>query len=183
MLKYISWLTSWQLFFLAIILFLIVVAVYRYFKGYTGTWNETYYYDPVLAGYRRNNEATASSKACSKGETECRRVLETIFHRKFPNVRPDFMKNPLTGRNLELDCYNDELKIACEYHGRQHYEYNRRFHTCIEDFEKQKRNDQKTRENCIKHGVFLIEVPYTVKLEDIEKFIYRKLKSSGVVSV
>jgi len=180
MLKYISWLGNWHIVVMALFIFLIIVALYRYFKGYTGTWSESYYYDPVLAGYRRNNESPSGDRRYSKGEEECRRVLEAIFHRKFPSKRPDFMKNPLTGRNLELDCYNEALKIACEYNGRQHYEFTKRFHSCVEDFEKQKRNDQKTRENCIKNGVFLIEVPYTVKLENIEKFIYRKVKASGI---
>ena len=91
------------------------------------------------------------------------------------------MKNPLTGRNLELDCYNEDLKIACEYNGRQHYEFLKHFHGTMEDFHKQKRNDQKTRENCIKNGIFLIEVPYTVKVPDIERFIVNKLSQSGLV--
>ena len=87
----------------------------------------------------------------------------------------------LTGRNLELDCYNEDLKIACEYNGRQHYEFLKHFHGTMEDFHKQKRNDQKTRENCIKNGIFLIEVPYTVKVPDIERFIVNKLSQSGLV--
>jgi hypothetical protein len=32
-------------------------------------------------------------------------------------VRPDFLKNPATGRNLEIDCFNNQLKIGLEYQG------------------------------------------------------------------
>ena len=33
------------------------------------------------------------------------------------------MFNSVTGKPLEFDCFNKELLIACEYNGRQHYEY------------------------------------------------------------
>ena len=161
----------------ASIIIIIIVAVYRRLKGLKGTYNTTYFYDPVLAGGRRPGEGfDTTRKSHSEGEKECRRVLEAIFHKPFTPKRPNFMKNPLTGRNLELDCYNEELKIACEYNGRQHYEFLKFYHTTPKDFYKQQENDKKTRENCIKNGIFLIEVPYTVKLKDIEKFIFKKLQ-------
>jgi hypothetical protein len=58
-------------------------------------------------------------KICKKKhETECRRILESIYHPyTFPSVRPDFLKNPATGRNLEIDCFNNQLKIGLEYQG------------------------------------------------------------------
>ena len=61
----------------------------------------------------------------SKGETECRKVLESIFGKPFPSSRPDFLRNPVTGgiHNLELDCYNHELGLAVEYNGIQHYKF------------------------------------------------------------
>jgi hypothetical protein len=171
---------KWEITIGAILIFIGLYALYRKLKGHKGTWSESYFYDPKMSTYRPI-DGSSSGKQESKGERECRRVLESIFHRKFPNKRPDFMKNPLTGRNLELDCYNEDLKIACEYNGRQHYEFLKHFHGTVEDFYKQKRNDQKTRENCIKNGIFLIEVPYTVKVPDIERFIVNKLSQSGLV--
>lgn len=170
---------KWEVALGVLLLFLGLYALYRKLKGYKGTWSESYYYDPKMGGYRPVQDSS-SGKQESKGERECRRVLASIFHRKFPNKRPDFMKNPLTGRNLELDCFNEELKIACEYNGIQHYKYLKHFHSSVEDFHRQQRNDQKTRENCIKNGIFLIEVPYTVKVPDIERFIVDKLRRSGL---
>lgn len=63
-------------------------------------------------------------------------LIETLntFHAtssfgvKFNPARPDWLKNPHTGRNMELDCYNEKLGIAVEYNGRQHYEYSPHFH-------------------------------------------------------
>src|SRR5579884_2904756 len=70
----------------------------------------------------------------SKGEEECRIVLEKIFKGyKFGPIRPDFLKN-VTGYNLELDCYCEELKLAVEFQGKQHYEYVQFFHKNKENY-------------------------------------------------
>lgn len=114
----------------------------------------------------------------SKGEMICRNVVESIFNKKFPKNRPDFLRNPVTGgmHNLELDCYNHELKIAVEYNGKQHYEYSPFFHRNYDHFLNQKYRDDMKRRICKEHGIFLIEVPYTVKHEDIKEFILDKLR-------
>ena len=51
-------------------------------------------------------------------------AFETVFKVPFPNVRPDFMKTN-KGRNLELDGFNESLKLAFEFDGRQHFEKTR----------------------------------------------------------
>ena len=50
----------------------------------------------------------------SRGERKCKRIIQKIFRKPFTKIRPDFLKNPETNRNLELDLYNEELKIAVE---------------------------------------------------------------------
>jgi len=55
-------------------------------------------------------------------ENWAREVLEEMFGKKFPSVRPDWLKNPKTNRPLELDCYNKELNLALEFQGIQHYQ-------------------------------------------------------------
>lgn len=55
-------------------------------------------------------------------ENWAREVLEEMFGKKFPSVRPDWLRNPKTNRPLELDCYNKELNLALEFQGIQHYQ-------------------------------------------------------------
>jgi hypothetical protein len=109
----------------------------------------------------------------SKGERLCKQAIEEIYGKPFFCVRPDFLKNPETGRNLELDIYNDELKIAVEYSGKSHYVFPNSFHKTHQDFINQVRRDKFKVEQCDSHGVYLITVPYNVPLNltDIKKYI------------
>lgn len=111
----------------------------------------------------------------SKGEMICKQSLETIFGLPFKNTRPDFLKNPETNQNLELDCYNEDLKIAVEYNGYQHYIWPNKFHQNIQQFEKQLNHDKLKSELCKKYGIHLIEVPHNIPLQDIHSFILQKL--------
>jgi len=114
----------------------------------------------------------------SKGEAECRRVLEMIFKKKFSKIRPDFLKNNVTGGmyNLELDCYNPELRLAVEYNGAQHYKYIPYFHKNKEAFLNQKYRDEIKRHLCRNNSVILIEVPHNVPNERIQNFLIDKLR-------
>lgn len=107
----------------------------------------------------------------SKGEKKCREVLEEIYGRPFKTVRPDFLKNPETGRNLELDCYNHELKIAVEYNGIQHYVWPNFTGQSRDAFIKQLRRDKFKAKRCDEKGVYLIIVPYNVPNELIKDYI------------
>jgi hypothetical protein len=113
----------------------------------------------------------------SKGEEICRQVLESIYNSPFPRVRPDFLKNPETGHNLELDCYSDLHKIACEYNGEQHYVFPNKFHqnehhqNDINKFYAQIRRDQYKINACDANGVYLITVPYNIPHHLIRSYI------------
>ena len=157
--------------------FILVVGLYNIFKKKTGTWDKKYIYkqqtSPVV---NKSNFNPRENKVESKGEKECRRVLEKIFNKPFPNHRPNFMKNEITNSNLELDCYCDELKLAVEYNGIQHYKYIPYFHSNKDKFRNQQYRDYIKRNLCEKNGITLIEVPYTVKINDIEKYLITALK-------
>ena len=117
----------------------------------------------------------------SKGENECRRVLELIFNVPFRKERPDFLRNPVTGNfyNLELDCYNQKMKLAVEYNGIQHYEYTPYFHKTKDSFYNQKYRDMFKRQKCKEKNIMLIEVPHTVKIKNIEEYLREKLREKG----
>lgn len=111
----------------------------------------------------------------SRGEEICRNILERIYSRPFLKCKPDWIVNSKTGRSLELDGYNDELKIAFEYNGIQHYVYPNPFHNCEDQFNKQLYRDRIKQQACDDNQVWLIIVPYTVKYEQIEDYIKTKL--------
>lgn len=152
------------------ILFIICYAVYRI--GKEGSYNSVVYIPTDLSVEKKRRPPQES-----KGEVECRRVLEKIFGRPFIKARPNFLNNPVTGGNfnLELDCYNEEMRLAVEYSGVQHYKYVPYFHKNKEAFLNQKYRDQMKRDLCAKHGVLLIEVSHEVKTEDIESYLRERL--------
>jgi hypothetical protein len=115
----------------------------------------------------------------SKGEAHARNLALIIFGVPFTKIRPDMLKNNVTGQNLELDLYNDELKLGIEYSGIQHYKFVPFFHKNYEQFQTQKYRDEIKRMLCEKNGIKLIEIPYTVKLKDMETFIRIEARKLG----
>lgn len=110
------------------------------------------------------------------GEAYCRAMLETIFSKPFPTKYPKWLKG------LELDGYNEELKLAFEYQGRQHYKAvknwgGERQLKVLQD------NDRKKAELCNENGINLIVIPtFGPKLDkgDLETFIFNKLDEFGI---
>ena len=128
----------------------------------------------------KKDEISTNGKE-SKGEIICRKVAEILFNKKFAKVRPEILKNDVTKHNLELDIYNDELKLAIEYSGRQHYEYVPFFHKNYEAFLNQRYRDEMKKNKCKEAGITLIEVPYKIKHEQIPQFIKTKSIELGLL--
>lgn len=163
---------------------LFLIWIYRKITGKKGSYSSSVYLPKSKKASERPppSERPPSERphSESKGELECRRVLEAIYNKPFPKIRPNMLRNPVTSsdmndNNLELDCYNDELKLAVEYNGIQHYKYIPFFHKNKEAFQNQKYRDHMKRELCKKNGITLIEVPYTIKVQDIESFLRKEL--------
>lgn len=159
--------------------FILLFALYRKVTGGKGTWSKKKYYSIPRRQYNKPRRQLPRE---SKGEEECRRVLQYLFKKPFHKARPDFLRNPVTGGNfnLELDCFDPQLRIAVEYNGVQHYRYVPFFHKNKEAFLNQKYRDDMKRRICKENGIILIEVPHIVKLEDIKGFIEKELRSNGV---
>ena len=97
--------------------------------------------------------------------------MEKIYGVPFESIRPNWLINPETGEKLELDCYNEELKIAVEYNGEQHYNWPNFTNQTHTQFINQVRRDELKMELCDRNGIYLIVVPYTVELDKIPEFI------------
>lgn len=115
----------------------------------------------------------------NKTEEQCRQIIEKIYNKPFPSVRPDFLKSPMTKKNLELDCYNCDLKIALEYNGQQHYTYTPHFHKSKKDFYSQVHRDDWKRKKCQTLGIRLIEIPYWITPENLEGYIRKELQKKN----
>ena len=107
-----------------------------------------------------------------KNEEKCREIFQKYFNVPFPKKRPKFLQK------LELDGYNEKLKIAFEYNGRQHYDKKHVFHKTEKDFESYKERDERKKILCEKNKVKLFIIPYTIKFENLENHITKLLKET-----
>jgi hypothetical protein len=167
------------------IVFLLLYGLYSKLSGSQGTWSkhQSHIYPELDAEVEDDEENTRRRRRRggggeSKGEVECRRVMQKLFDKPFYKTRPRFLNNPVTfgTNNLELDCYNEELKIAVEYDGAQHYKYIPYFHKTYEAFLNQRYRDYMKEQMCKENNIRLIRVPYTVKIDKIEGYITKKLE-------
>lgn len=105
-----------------------------------------------------------------KMERYTKEIAETVIGKPFEKIRPVWLTNK-NNNKLELDMYNDELKLAIEYNGIQHYKYEKFFHKSKEDFETRVADDELKVKLCKKNHVDLIVVPYT---EDPFEFLLKE---------
>ena len=129
----------------------------------------------------------------SKGEKMTRLILESLLNKSFITERPTFLnwnpktktektekitntnKKPKKSNNLEIDLYNEELKIGIEYQGEQHFRYTKHFHKNMEGFNISTEKDQFKRKQCYKNGIYLIEIHDFIKVEDLGEYILKSL--------
>ena len=163
---------------------LILIGVLALFKiGKKGTWSTSWYNKEMVNHFKEEPINTVVQKNVSKGEAECRRVLQQIFRKPFNTSRPNFLRNPVTGDNfnLELDCFEEYLNLAVEYNGQQHYKFLPYFHKNKEAFRNQGYRDELKKRMCKDNKINLITVPYTIKIPDIEKYLIHHLKLTGYI--
>ncbi len=115
-------------------------------------------------------------KTVSYGQKSTNDIFEKIFNKKFPTIRHKGIRNPKTNSPLELDGYNEELKLAFEYDGQQHYKLKFKFKMTIGDLEKTQYRDQVKTQRCKELGITLIRIPYWEK-DNLEEFIKSELKT------
>ena len=162
------------------LILLLLYGIYNKFVNKQGTWTDTVI---VPSKQKERQQSPQFRRFDSRGELECRRVLQKLFRRPFNKIRPNFLSNVVTGgmHNLEIDCYDHDLRLGVEYQGKQHYEFTPYFHKSREAFYNQKYRDELKRHLCKDNRITLIEVPYNIKIEDIENYLIMKLKKHGFI--
>lgn len=108
-------------------------------------------------------------------EEYCRSVMERLTGHKFPSCWPEWMKRPTTKRGLQLDGYCEELKVAFEHDGHQHYTWPNSFHKTKDEYNKQVERDTLKEGYCKIQGVHLIRVRADMPLDDIEAYLVKRL--------
>lgn len=110
---------------------------------------------------------------CSSGARErlVRFYFEKITNTKFIKKKPEWLLNE-RGNRMELDGYSASLNLAFEHQGEQHYQEVPHFNRRDETLQNRMKDDVQKRLLCKEHGVQLIEVPYSIKTENLPNWIY-----------
>lgn len=169
---------GYQILFYGAIGLIVVVFIYNLITGKKGTYtNHTKFIKQLLQkqGINSGSNTSRRKQGSSRGEAECRRVMEMLTGKPFNKQRPSFLRNDVTNSRLELDCFNDDLKLAVEYNGEQHYRYTPYFHSSRAAFQNGQYRDKLKDSLCKQHGVRLIVVPYTVENGMIESYLRDQL--------
>lgn len=91
-------------------------------------------------------------------------LARDILHYHFPflhalyNSRPDWLRNPTTGRSLELDIFYPQINVAVETQGIQHGRFIAGLQKDHADFMAQQARDMVKIETCKQRGITLITV-------------------------
>lgn len=106
-------------------------------------------------------------------ELYCKHTIECLTGKRFNKIRPAWLV--VEDARLELDMYNEELRLALEHQGQQHYEP-MEFFGGIERFYIQQSYDLYKEKLCYEQGVVLLHVPYYIREEDISEHIANLLR-------
>lgn len=129
-------------------------------------------------------ERGRSCMKCKIGKSQklCQKFFEQILQENFETIRPHWLNK------LELDGYNETLKLAFEYQGIQHYKYSPDFFhkNGIGDFYKQQERDKLKRQLCKDNKITLIEIPYQYNYtepDNLYKYILNQLVEKEIIII
>lgn len=118
----------------------------------------------------------------SIGEKLARIAMEAIFKRRFPRSYPSWLKSK-EGYQLELDGYNEQIGIAFEHQGEQHYTTKSIYIKNDQNLTKRIKVDKYKVKICKRNKVFLIQIPQVhdrIELANLADFIIDKCKEEGI---
>ena len=113
----------------------------------------------------------------TRSEQEAIDVFEKICGRPFPTAYPEWLR--WRGRPMELDGYNEELRVGVEFSGPLHT----KFYPARESYAAYKERVDKDREKirlCRENGVRLIVIDMSVPRRHLYNYIHSRLYDIGI---
>jgi len=117
---------------------------------------------------------------CGKGLSErlCRAIFTHLYEAPFPRTRPSWLLSKMNAR-MELDGFNEDLNLAFEYQGVQHYRPVRKFKLDVERLKHIQERDALKASVCAAKGVTLLPIPYEISHCKLESYIREQLEQRG----
>ncbi len=150
--------------------------------------NNKLYYNALNRKYRKEKRVKENKRRLKLGlpliGKHFRREMELLVYIKsfFPNEKIIVHDRSTLGQNLELDIFIPRLKLAFEYHGRQHFEFwSTHYWKNYTEFKDQQLRDQIKKRLCAKLGINLIEITCYEKLS--ESLVLTKLNENKLNNV
>ena len=100
--------------------------------------------------------------------------------RKFEKKRPEWLQTD-DGKLLELDCYNEELKVAIEDNGDQHYKLCK-FNNFENKLQEIKQFEEVKKTKCQEQGIKLLIIPFWKTHDEIVEIINKLLNSTKEIN-
>ncbi len=121
---------------------------------------------------------------CSSGlgERICRVIFQNIFRDFFPKSHLNWLVNK-NGNRMELDGYCENLGVAFEHQGEQHFSTRTRFLKSQEALIRRSEDDQLKRQLCKDHEIQLIEIPEIgtrLPIDKAKEYIIQECKVRGI---
>lgn len=110
--------------------------------------------------------------ACSKGEAYIERWLENHgISFESQKIFPDCVYK----RPLRFDFYINDINLAIEYDGKQHFQEVDAWHDIQESLAIRKKRDSIKNDYCKKNKITLLRIPYTVKDNEIGEVLAKNI--------
>ena len=149
--------------------------------------------------------ALGTPRSTNKSEEYCRDIMEFIFGKSCPSVRPKWLTSPATGRRLEIDGLISggvtlrgtfgkkgiknslssvkglkKISFGFEYDGVQHAQYKKGFHSSEEEYLYQVKKDRWKDSKLKSRGVILLRIPHVISRNMICHYIIRRMRELGL---
>jgi hypothetical protein len=152
----------------------------RFYRGHLTTMLEVQCKEgdhrPFWTEIRRLENGHWCKKCRKPGifENAVRALFEHLVMKPFPTQKPSWLVNS-DGNAMELDGYNEELGLAFEYQGEQHFRFVPFFHGSEAQFEKRVQDDETKKDLCYQRGIALICPDYSIDPDKLESFLRAEL--------